>query len=79
MDAATLRVTQRFEAAVHVSQLGPREPGDDRTLHCAGDRLDGLEVTLARDREAGLDVVDAEARELLGDLELLAGVEGDPR
>ena len=38
-----------------------------------------LEVALARDREAGLDDVDAETGELLGDLELLALVERDAR
>ena len=40
-------------------------------------RLDGLEVAGRGDREAGLDDVDAQARELVGDLELLAGVERD--
>ena len=45
----------------------------------AGDCLHRLEVALARDREAGLDVVDAETGELLGDLELLHRVEGDAR
>ena len=48
---------------------GPRTP--------VGDGLDGLEVALAGDREAGLDDVDAEAGQLLGDLELLALVERD--
>ena len=62
MDAAALRVSQRLVAAVHVSELGPRKPGDHRTLHGAGDCLDRLELTLARDWEARLDVVDAEAR-----------------
>ena len=47
-------------------------------VHRLGDRLDRLEVALARDREAGLDHVDAESRQLLRDLELLADVEGDP-
>ena len=46
--------------------------------HGLGDRLDRLEVALAGDREARLDHVDAEARQLLGDLELLADVERDP-
>ena len=44
----------------------------------AGDRLDRLEVAGRGDREAGLDHVDAEARELLGDLDLLLRVERDP-
>ena len=45
----------------------------------AGDRLDRLEVAGRGDREAGLDHVDAEPRELLGDLDLLLGVERDAR
>ena len=42
-----------------------------------GDRLDRLEVARRGDREAGLDDVDAEARELVRDLQLLARVERD--
>ena len=45
----------------------------------AGDRLNGLEVPGGGDRETGLDHVDSEAGELLGDLELLGGVQRDPR
>ena len=44
---------------------------------CAGDRLDRLEVAGRGDREAGLDDVDAEPGELLGDLELLGRVQRD--
>ena len=39
--------------------------------------LHGLEVARRGDREAGLDDVDAEARELVGDLELLGRVQRD--
>ncbi len=53
--------------------------GDGRAAHRLGDGLDRLEVALAGDREPGLDHVDPEARELLGDLELLADVERDAR
>ncbi len=42
-----------------------------------GDRPDGGEVARRRDREAGLDDVDAQACELLGDLDLLMRVERD--
>ena len=49
-------------------------PQIDRALDLARDRLDGLEVARRGDREAGLDHVDAEPRELLGDLDLLLGV-----
>ena len=57
---------------------GAREARDGRALHRLGDGLDRLEVALAGDREPGLDHVDAEARELIGDLELLPHVERDP-
>jgi hypothetical protein len=45
----------------------------------ARDPLHRFEVTLAGNREPSLDVIDAEAGELLGDLELLDRVERDPR
>ena len=53
------------------------KPRDDRAAHGLGDRLDRLEVAVGRDREAGLDDVDPEAGELLGDLQLLGDVERD--
>ena len=40
--------------------------------------LHGLEVTGRGDREAGLDHVDPQARQLLGDLDLLGRVQRDP-
>ena len=45
----------------------------------ARDRLHGLEVAGRGDREAGLDHVHAEARELVGDLELFLPVQRDAR
>ena len=44
----------------------------------AGDRLDRLEVARRSDREARLDHVDPQPRELVGDLDLLLRVERDP-
>ena len=68
-----------FQAA-SMSALWVRErPQIDRALDLARDRLDGLEVAGRGDREAGLDHVDAEARELLGDLDLLLRVQRDAR
>ena len=40
-------------------------------LHARRDLAHGLELALARDREARLEDVDAQASELLGDLDLL--------
>jgi hypothetical protein len=56
-----------------------REAADDGALHVPRDRLDGLEVAGRGDREAGLDHIDAEARELLRDLDLLLRVQRDAR
>ena len=49
-----------------------------RRAHRLGHGAGGLEVALAGDGEPGLDDVDPEAGELLGDLHLLADVEADP-
>src|SRR5215213_7878240 len=56
-----------------------REAADDRALDLTRDRPHGLEVAGRGDREAGLDDVHAQARELMGDLELLARVQRDAR
>ena len=68
-----------FQAASMSWTPGPRQTADDRAMDLAGDRLDGLEVARRGDREAGLDDVHAEARELVRDLQLLVLVERDPR
>ena len=73
------RVAHRLPGAVDVAGVGAGEAGDDGALDLAGDRLDGLEVARRGDREAGLDDVDAQPRELVGDLELLGRVERDAR
>ena len=66
-----------FQAA-SMSALWVRErPQITGPSHVVGDRLDGLEVAGRGDREAGLDHVDAEAGELLRDLDLLLRVQRD--
>ena len=77
VDPGPFGLADRFPTAVDVGPVGAGEPGDDRPLHGARDGLHGLEVALARHREPRLDDVDPEARQLLGDLELLGDVEGD--
>ena len=79
MDARVLGVPHRLPRPVDVLHAGSGERGDDRTAYRAGDGLDRVEVALAGDREPGLDDVDAETGELLGDLQLLADVERDAR
>ena len=77
VDARTLGVPHRFPRPVDVLEAGARQARDRRPPHTLGDGLDGVEVALARDREARFDDVGAEARQLLGDLELLAHVQRD--
>ena len=79
VDARLGRVLHRFPRAVDVLERGARQRGDGRAADGLADGLHRLEVALAGDREAGLDHVDAEASELLRDLELLADVERDAR
>src|SRR5919106_1768987 len=59
--------------------MGAREAGDDRAVHLARDRAHGLEVARRGDREARLDDVDAQAAELVRDLQLLGRVQRDAR
>ena len=72
------RLLDRPPGGVDVGLVGAGEAADDRPLDPSRDRLDGLEVAGRGDREAGLDHVDAQPRELLGDLDLLGGVQRDP-
>jgi hypothetical protein len=77
--ARALGVAHRLGRALDVRRMGTSQAGDDRALDLASDRPYGLEVTRRGDRESSLDHVDAEPRELLGDLQLLGGVERDAR
>ena len=83
VDAGPGRVAQRVPAAVDVGELGPRQTADGRGVGGIADRpgdcLDGFEVSLAGDREPGLDVVDPGPGQLFCDLELLGDVERDAR
>jgi hypothetical protein len=76
--ARALRVAHRFGRPLDVSRMGTRQACDHRALDLAGDRPYGLEITGGGDRETSLDDIDAEPRELLGDLQLLGGVQLDP-
>ncbi len=79
MDPRPLRIPHRVPGSVDVGDVGARQAGDDRAFHRPGDLLHRLEVAGRGDREARLDHVHAQARELLRDLELLLRVERDPR
>ena len=79
VDARAAGVAHRLAGGGHVLLVRPGQAGDDHALDLLRHRPGGLEVARRRDREPGLDDVDAESRELLADLHLLARVEGDPR
>ncbi len=77
MDPRALGVLDRVPGGVDVGLVRAGEAADHGPFDLAGDRLDRLEVAGRGDREAGLDHVDAEARELLCDLDLLLRVQRD--
>ncbi len=79
VDARPLGDLDCVPAHADVLLDGPRQPGDARPRDLRGDRLDGLEVVWRGDREPGLDGVDAQPRELAGDLELLAPIQRGAR
>src|SRR5205814_1004367 len=65
------RSLQGFRGSEDVAVVGARERADGRLLHMAGNRLDRLEVAVARCREAGLDDIDTQPLELTSDAQLL--------
>jgi hypothetical protein len=79
MDARALGVADRVPGGLDVLLRRPRKAADDGSLDLPGDRLHGLEVAGRGDREARLDDVDAQPRELMRDLDLLLAVQGDAR
>ena len=80
VDARSLGVAYGLRRRASMSAAWARaRPAMTGPCDLAGDRLHGLEVAGRGDREAGLDDVDAQARELVGDLELLGRVQRDAR
>jgi hypothetical protein len=60
-----------------MSEVEMRQAANDGALDLAGDLLDRLEIARRSDRKAGLDYIDPESGQLLGDLDLLGGVQRD--
>ena len=80
VDARSLGVLDGVPGGVDIGHVRAGQTGDDRTFDRAREiACDGLEVARRGDREAGLDHVDAEPRELRRDLELLLRVQRDAR
>ena len=82
VDARLRRRLDPLPALLDVAAVGAREAADDRSVgraHLLGDAPHRVEVVGRGGREAGLHHVDAEARELPRDLELLRAGEGRAR
>jgi len=77
VDARALSVAHRPPGGVDVGLVGAGEAADHRALDLSRYLLHGLEVAGRGDREAGLDHVDPQPRQLLGDLDLLDGIQRD--
>ena len=63
------------QQAAYVALGAAGQTADDGALDLAGDGLHGREVSGAAGREAGFDDVHAQARQLMGDLQLLRCVQ----
>ena len=74
--SASLIASQQVRMSLSTQRASPQMTAPLTSL---GDRLHRLEVARAGDREAGLDHVHAEPRQLLGDLQLLRLVQADAR
>ena len=59
-----------FAGPIDVGLMAAREPADRRPVNLTRDRLHRLEVARRRDREAGLNHIDAQVLERVGDFEL---------
>ena len=77
VDPRRLRLRDRVPARLDVVRVRACEAGDHRALHLACDQRDRLEVARRGEREARLDDVHVEPRELLRDLELVLDREAD--
>ena len=74
VDARGIAVAQGFPGAIDVFVVAAGQPADDRAVNVLGDLADRFEVARRGDRETGLDDVDAQVDQGLGDLQLLGQV-----
>jgi hypothetical protein len=79
VDPGAPRTGERLGRRVDVRFTCPRERGNDRGIHGSRDGTDTFEISGRCRREAGLDHVDAQEHELLGDLHLLVRLQDDAR
>ncbi len=79
VNARPLGVLDGVPAGAYVALGAAGQAADDGTLHLASDGLHGREVARAAGREARLDDVHAQPRQLMGYLQLLRGVQAAAR
>ena len=79
VDARPFRLAHGVPGAIDVALAGARQPGDDRRVfeltHLARNPAHRLEIARRGDGEARLDHIDAQPRQLMGDLQLLVDVQ----
>src|SRR5262249_12228845 len=78
-DTAALGWPDRLAATVDILLAGAGETAHHGPLGAPGDLVDSVEIALGRDREPGLDDVDAHVVEEFGDLELFLVGHGGAR
>ena len=66
----------RCAGGIDIGRHTAGQTANDRTPNHPGDLLHGIEVALTGDRKTRLDDIHAQARELTGHLQLLAGSHG---
>src|SRR4249920_133684 len=76
VDAASRCILQGIASTADIRVVRACKSADDAVLDGAGDGLYGLEVTVARGREAGLDHVDSQPLELPRNAHLLVARHG---
>ncbi len=74
VNASLLGVLQRLPGTIDVLIVAASQPADDWAANLLGDSLDGIEIAMRGDGEAGLDDVDAQLDQGLGHFELFANV-----
>ena len=79
VDARPARAGERMTGRLDVLAARARKAGHDRPADGGRNGADTLEISRRCPGEAGLDHVDAQALELLGDLRLLMRLQRDAR
>ena len=79
MDSPALSSLKSLGRAMDVSGRNASQRTNHRTAHAGGDFAYRFEFAFARNRKTGLDDVDVEAGELLGNLNFFRSRQGNAR